>query len=112
MESAQGQLPNLISICENQLRLANSFLKNTADQAALNELISREKLSFEEQSQVLTALKQKKEEAEIYLDDLRQLAETQQRIQKYEEDRLLLKPEQPCPLCGSEHHPYIEGKYQ
>ncbi len=112
MESAQGQLPNLISIWESQLRLANSFLRNTSDQIALNELILREKLSFDEQSQVLIALKQKKEEAEIYLGDLRQLAETQQRIQKYEADRLVLKPEQPCPLCGSEHHPYIEGKYQ
>lgn len=112
MESEQGNLPKLISTCENQFRLADSFRKNTTEQFALRELISSNKLSLDEQSQAFLILQQKKEEAEIHLDDLRQLAETQQRIQKYEADRSLLKPEQPCPLCGSEHHPYIEGKYQ
>ncbi|MDB5013101.1 MAG: Exonuclease SbcC [Daejeonella sp.] len=112
LESEHGALPKLISICENQLRLADSIKKNNKDQLTLQELISSGKLSLDEQSAALMSLQQKKEEAENHLEDLRQLAETQQRIQKYEADRLLLKPADPCPLCGSEYHPYVEGKYQ
>ena len=29
-----------------------------------------------------------------------------------EKDRELLKPGEACPLCGSEHHPYVQHQYQ
>ncbi|RDV16009.1 ATP-binding cassette family protein [Pontibacter diazotrophicus] len=45
------------------------------------------------------------------LEDLQKLVVLQQRIQEYEQARHTLKPEEPCPLCGSEHHPFVEGAY-
>jgi hypothetical protein len=70
MESAQSRLPKLISICEGQLRLANSLLKNTKEQGILNELISKDQVSLEEASNALSTFRQKKEGAEMYLSDL------------------------------------------
>ncbi|MDX5419009.1 MAG: AAA family ATPase [Hymenobacteraceae bacterium] len=45
------------------------------------------------------------------LADLQKLVALQQRIQELEQYRPTLQPEQPCPLCGSEHHPFSEGNY-
>jgi exonuclease SbcC len=45
------------------------------------------------------------------LNDLQQLYELEVKVQNYDADRLQLVPEKPCPLCGSVHHPFAEGKY-
>ncbi|RAU82510.1 AAA family ATPase [Pontibacter arcticus] len=43
--------------------------------------------------------------------DLQKLVTLQQRIQEFEQARHTLKPSEPCPLCGSEHHPYADENY-
>ncbi|MFT2008025.1 AAA family ATPase [Pontibacter sp. 13R65] len=46
------------------------------------------------------------------LEDLQQIVALQQRIQEFEQARHTLQPDEPCPLCGSAHHPFVEGEYK
>ncbi len=46
------------------------------------------------------------------LTDLQRLVTQQQRIQELEQHRHQLQKDQPCPLCGSEEHPFVEGNYK
>ncbi|MBG6244136.1 hypothetical protein CS369_03570 [Candidatus Symbiopectobacterium sp. 'North America'] len=48
---------------------------------------------------------------EQQLNDVEQRVELEKRIIKLEDERALLQPEKPCPLCGSTHHPAI-AEYQ
>jgi len=59
----------------------------------------------------LQATQQKYEDAAAHLASLQKLVLLQQQMQQYEEARHTLKPEEPCPLCGSLHHPFAEGGY-
>ena len=52
----------------------------------------------------LTELKKLKS---LQINDVREKREKKLREKNLEEDRELLKPGEPCPLCGSIHHPYI-----
>ncbi|MGX5690126.1 AAA family ATPase [Arcticibacter tournemirensis] len=111
-EEETGELPSLISYCEQQYRLAESFGRLQSERTSLADLATDQKKLLEQERALLGDLKLEKETAEEHLQDLRQLVELQQRIQNYEADRLALKEDQPCPLCGSLHHPYAVGGYK
>jgi len=48
------------------------------------------------------------ESIKAHLETLQKTKEQEIRIQKYEEDRRQLQEKEPCYLCGSTEHPYIE----
>ncbi|MBF9252746.1 AAA family ATPase [Pontibacter sp. 172403-2] len=59
----------------------------------------------------LQAAQQQYEDATAHLATLQKLVLLQQQMQQYEEARHTLKPDEPCPLCGSVHHPFAEDGY-
>jgi len=111
LEEDLRQLPVLISRSEQQLKLANSYHKQKQEQIEFANLLHKH---HKEEGEAQTALKsfqlENKEGAE-QLEHLQQIYELEVKVQKYDADRLQLQAEQPCPLCGSIHHPFVEGKY-
>ncbi|SEW40578.1 exonuclease SbcC [Chitinophaga sp. YR573] len=111
LEQTASQLPAEINNFENKYRLSIAFNNNKTQRKTLEESITGLENNYTEKQTAFALLSTQKSDAETQLSDLRQLVELEQRIQKYEADRLQLKPEQPCPLCGAIHHPYAEGNY-
>jgi DNA repair protein SbcC/Rad50 len=111
LESEAAKLPALISTCEQQYRLSESLQKINNEKADLeNEL----QLKKDEQQRYMLELQRLSDDfaaAQVQLKDLRTLAELEQRVKNYEEERLQLQPDQPCLLCGSLSHPYAEGAH-
>jgi len=109
-QSAQEQ-PLLLARYEKLLELARQHQQQTQKNQELAQLLAQQAQAIQAQQTQLTATQQRHQEASERLEDLQKLVLLQQQIQKYEEARLSLQPEQPCPLCGSEHHPFVEGSY-
>jgi DNA repair protein SbcC/Rad50 len=110
LESNNKDVPVIIGLLKDQKRLADELKKNhDRNQDIQNELIEIEK-NISKARKEFQILSEEKEAAENNLRDLQQLVELQIRIQKYDADREQLKPEEPCPLCGSFDHPYHENK--
>ncbi|WP_242927414.1 AAA family ATPase [Pontibacter vulgaris] len=111
LEQSAQQQPLLVARFEKLLELA----KLHAAQLQKSEEITRQLAQYEqqanEQSINLEATQLKYNAASERLTDLQKLVQLQQQIQKYEADRHSLESEKPCPLCGSEHHPFVEGNY-
>lgn len=106
LESNEKDFPVVIGLLKEQKRLAEEYQKNQErSQRIENELIETEK-NIEKGKKEIEFLSKEKEAAENHLRDLQKLVELQIRIQKFDADREQLKPEEPCPLCGSLDHPY------
>lgn len=108
LEAEADALPALISMCQQQLRLAGDYQKQNTHLEALAEAIASTKLAINSCTDQLVVLESEREAAIAALSDLRQMVELQQRMQKYDADRALLLEDEPCPLCGSVHHPYVK----
>ncbi len=107
-EEATGNLPSLINTYEQQLAIAEEIdqtIVNIAD-FVLQEKIAGEQTTLET-SKISDLIKEQKL-SEEHLSALEKNVELQMLIQKYEADRKKLLPKQPCPLCGSTHHPFAE----
>lgn len=110
-QSAQEQ-PLLLARYEKLLELAKQHQQQAQKCQELIKLLAQQEQDIKAQQTQLTATQQSHEEATERLEDLQKLVFLQQQIQKYEEARHTLQPEQPCPLCGSAHHPFVEGNYE
>ncbi|MGY0041505.1 hypothetical protein [Pedobacter sp. NJ-S-72] len=111
LEADLRDLPLLIQTSEQQLRLSGQYHKLLSEQALLTDTLAhyRRRTIMAEQSLKMLELENK--DGVTQLDYLQQIYELEVKVQKYDADRLQLEPEQPCPLCGSVHHPFVEGKY-
>jgi exonuclease SbcC len=92
--------------------LSNDYKDFVGKRQHLTLQLEDSKNKFQSESEQLRHLENEKDEAEHIITDLQQLVELQMRIQKYDDDRQQLEPEKPCPLCGSNHHPYVENYYK
>nr|WP_278251856.1 AAA family ATPase [Sabulibacter ruber] len=108
LEQLCHRLPQVCSQLEKQLGLSKSYLQLEARRQALQGQLAQTSQDLHQQRTALTQTKTQREQALDKLKDLQQIVDLQRQIQKYEEARLQLQPEQPCPLCGSTHHPYVE----
>ena len=108
LEAEADALPALISFCEQQYRLAESYQKYRIQQDASVSTIKNATESIQSTGKELDALLIEKQAADLALTDLRQMVELQQRMQKYDADRSQLEENKPCPLCGSAQHPFVK----
>lgn len=111
LEEAADRLPGLISVCQDQFRLAGEYAQI---QASLDVLKNEQSVNQEAVLAGEAELSRKtseRREAEQILEDYRKLVDIQIRIQKYDADRGQLQEGQECPLCGSKEHPYVENHY-
>ncbi|MBB6272135.1 exonuclease SbcC [Pedobacter cryoconitis] len=111
LESDLSNLPVLIQTSEQQLRLSGQYHKFLKEQTALTEVLAQYRNQKSLAEEGLTKLELENQEGATHLDYLQQIYELEVKVQKYDADRLQLEPEKPCPLCGSVHHPFVEGKY-
>ena len=111
LEAELRELPVLINTAEQQLRLAVSQDKlHTEQQALAGKITAYEKANTTNKGLLATLKLEIQQETEL-IENLQQIYELEVKVQKYDADRLTLQPEQPCPLCGAIHHPFVEGKY-
>jgi len=60
-------------------------------------------------SEQYEAMKKILHQGQLELDDWQQQCDALKAIQSYEQARLKLQDDCPCPLCGSENHPFAQG---
>jgi len=111
LEEELREFPVLINTAEQQFKLAGLHAKLSQEQEALISRIAGLRTEEKEARAVLSNLKLEDERGTALLTDLQQIYELEVKVQKYDADRLQLQAEQPCPLCGAVHHPFVEGKY-
>jgi exonuclease SbcC len=112
LEHTANDLPALISLCRQQLKLSTYLSKTGKAMETIQDGITGNAATHHVEKEQLQLLESEQAAAEVMLQDLRKMVELQMRIQKYDADRAQLEPENPCPLCGSEHHPYVHEQYQ
>ena len=112
LEEAADKLPGLISVCQDQFRLANDCVQIRASMDVLKHEQNQNQEAVVAGEAELARQTLKKQEAERILEDYRKLVDIQIRIQKYDADRGQLQEDQECPLCGSKDHPYVEKRYR
>ena len=110
-ELEADSMPSLISKYQEQYNLSGTFQQLSKNKTELENELKDNKILHEENASELQKLNPELFAAEGQLKNLRALVEIQQRIKNYETDRQELQPDQPCFLCGSLSHPYLEGNY-
>ncbi|QMU27233.1 SbcC/MukB-like Walker B domain-containing protein [Adhaeribacter radiodurans] len=111
LENTCNELPARIRLLEQQSQLAQQYQQITNKLEILKQSIQVNKTEQQQANQATNELITKKQHATETLQHLQQIVDLQRQIQKYEADRELLQPHQPCPLCGSEHHPFVLNQY-
>ncbi len=98
-----------IQVLTEILRLSKS-LKNYNEEKNKNELNRAETTkTFDSLKQKTKTTAQAIEISEKRIEGLRTRKERETLEAKYDQARLLLEAESPCPLCGSTHHPFIDS---
>ena len=82
------------------------ILKTQKNLETHNNRLHNATRELELDSNTITDLDKEVSELKKEIDSLEKNLEQQRKHQSLEAYRLQLKPEQPCPLCGSIHHPY------
>ncbi|MEJ8756012.1 SbcC/MukB-like Walker B domain-containing protein [Pontibacter sp. H259] len=111
LEKMALEQPLLLARFERLVQLSQNYTLQQHKATQLATLLAELTQTITAKKTDLTATEDKYKTASEKLDDLQKLVTLQQRIQELEEHRHTLQPEQPCPLCGSEHHPFVEGNY-
>ncbi|ANG63358.1 hypothetical protein A8C75_13335 [Marinobacterium aestuarii] len=75
-------------------------------------LLGQRRAELETQQAVLVAARQQYSDCKQHRDDLEQLLAQEQRISDLSAYRDALQPDEACPLCGSQQHPYISDYRQ
>ena len=111
LDEELSEFPVLIHTAEQQLKLAASYEASLQDQTAQQIRMKEMQAEEKEAQEVLSRLRVENGQETELLAHLQQIYELEVKVQKYDAARLQLQEEQPCPLCGSVHHPFVEGKY-
>ncbi|MBC3542111.1 AAA family ATPase [Rufibacter sediminis] len=108
LEQLCQRLPSMCSQLEKQLDLSKTFLQQETRRQDLQVHLATTTQALHQQRTQLVQTKTEREQAQDKLNDVQQILDLQRQIQKYEDARAQLQPEQPCPLCGSTHHPLVD----
>jgi len=108
--TAQTQ-PALAARYERLLELAHQHATWHQKLTQVDQELAQYQQQAGEQSALLEKTRIEHHQAAQRLEDLQKVVQLQQMMQQYENARHTLQPGQPCPLCGSQHHPFVEGQY-
>ncbi len=111
LEQLAQEQPLLLARYEKQLELAKQHAVQQQKLQEITQALAQYEQEIKDQQAQLEAAQLKYTDATERLEDLQKLVQLQQQIQKYEADRHTLENGKPCPLCGSENHPFAEGNY-
>jgi exonuclease SbcC len=112
LEEQNHQLPPQIAAFEALLDISRQYNQAQGQAAVLRQAITDTESLATADRQALQQLTAELEQARQTYAHLHQIVELQLRIRNYEADRKSLQPQQPCPLCGATHHPFVEDDYQ
>jgi exonuclease SbcC len=106
----EDEITHLFELKENIVAFHNEInnLNNSKEQ--LNEITNEYDRLIPQKNQLpekISNLKKELEIKELMRGKLQAEYELKRMVAKYEEDRKNLKQNEPCPLCGSEEHPYV-----
>jgi len=99
-----------LQVVEKMIRLSSEFIQIVAKNEQTNKKLS---LDIAEKEKIEEVYQKTRNEIEISskkIEELEKKLERENLEAKYEQDRLYLEEEKPCPLCGAVHHPFAEKK--
>ncbi|MBB6612478.1 AAA family ATPase [Pontibacter sp. Tf4] len=111
LEQLAQEQPLLLSRYERLVELAKNYSLQQQKMVLLTEQTTTLAQTIAAKKTELATTESNYKTATEKLEDLQKLVVLQQRIQELEQHRHALQPDQPCPLCGSEQHPFVEGNY-
>ncbi|MBC5772501.1 AAA family ATPase [Pontibacter sp. KCTC 32443] len=111
LEKLAQEQPFLLARYERLLQLSQGYTLQLQKATQLSTQLAELEQTIVTKKTELTTTQSNYTLASERLDDLQKLVTLQQRIQELEQHRHMLQPEQPCPLCGSAQHPFVEGNY-
>jgi len=88
--------------------VSNDYKKYNDELTSLRESLSSLLASEQNLIETIESLESRKEVESEFLEKAKTILKQQQLIQRYEEDRKHLEKGEPCNLCGSTEHPYVD----
>ncbi|MFY8021120.1 MAG: AAA family ATPase [Bacteroidia bacterium] len=107
IESSLKDLPQLIAVCKDQLRIATQLQIQRKSLEEKRQLQLDLNTRLEKNQADWMQLRGQRNELESHLITLREAFDMERLIRNFESERALLEQGKPCPLCGSEEHPYL-----
>lgn len=111
LEQELSEFPVLIHTTEQQFKLAGTYAELLQEQITQKDSLANLHNEEKDAQALSEHLRLENEKQAELLRHFQQIYELEVKVQKYDTDRLQLQEEQPCPLCGAIHHPFVEGKY-
>lgn len=98
-----------ISTTKDILNFSQQYVQNQTNLTKNNQQIEQLNQDIKQLKSIVNDYLQKIEQSESELLNLRNKFNEENQTIKYEKDRENLKPQHPCPLCGSTHHPFVKN---
>lgn len=111
LEAANHEQPALVARYERLQDLAQQYATHQQRQQSITRQLAQHTDQAQQWQLQLRETTAKHSQAQEHLEALQKLVALQQQIQQYEEARHTLRQGEPCPLCGSEQHPFAEHGY-
>jgi len=112
LEQQNQKADDLVENYKELVRLSREFTTRSKQSADLNFELSKLQNELSDSNIQLKALQIETETTSKNLEQLIQICRLQTKIIDLETERKKLESGKPCPLCGSEEHPFVEGNYQ
>lgn len=86
----------------------DNYIKELKQKNIVRSRIGNLSEKIGEEQKLLTAIKKKLDNALVLVNDAKKIVELNAKIISFEEERKKLISNEPCPLCGSTSHPYVD----